>query len=45
MITIRKVLEMRDEKGLQEGEIESRLELRKGVVGRLGRGGVVGVAQ
>ena len=45
VITIRKVLEMRDEKGLQEGEIESRLELRKGVVGRLGRGGVVGVAQ
>ncbi|PMD17141.1 hypothetical protein NA56DRAFT_280694 [Hyaloscypha hepaticicola] len=45
VITIRKVLEMRDEKGLQEGEIERRLELRKGVVGRLGRGGVVGVTQ
>jgi hypothetical protein len=45
VITIRKVLEMRDEKGLQEGEIERRLKLKKGVVGRLGRGGVVAVAQ
>jgi hypothetical protein len=41
-ITIRKVLEMRDE-GVEGGEIERRLELRRGVVGRLGRKGVVGV--
>jgi hypothetical protein len=42
VVTIRKVLDMRDE-GVPSGEIERRLELRKGVVGQLGRRGVVGV--
>ena len=42
VITIRQVLMLRDEKGLAEGEIEKRLGLRKGVVGRLGPKGVVG---
>ena len=32
---------MRDERGLDSEEIEKRLELRKGVVERLGRSGVV----
>jgi hypothetical protein len=45
VVTLRKVLELRDEKGVDGGEIERRLELRKGVVRRLGRRGVVGVAQ
>ncbi|MCJ1341743.1 hypothetical protein MMC09_007040 [Bachmanniomyces sp. S44760] len=39
--TIRQVFEMRDERGLDSEEIEKRLELRKGVVERLGRSGVV----
>ncbi|KAE9367185.1 hypothetical protein N431DRAFT_487576 [Stipitochalara longipes BDJ] len=43
VVTIRKLLEMR-EAGVEGGEIERRLELRKGVVGRLGMRGVVGVA-
>jgi hypothetical protein len=42
VVTIRKVLEMREE-GVEGGDIEKRLELRRGVVGRLGRRGVVGV--
>ena len=42
VITIRQVLMLRDEKGLAEGEIEKRLGLMKGVVGRLGPKGVVG---
>jgi hypothetical protein len=45
VVTIRKVLELRDEKGVDGGDIERRLELRKGVVQRLGRRGVVGVTQ
>lgn len=42
--TIREVLAMRDGKGMAEGEIEGRLGLRRGVVGRLGQRGVVGEA-
>jgi hypothetical protein len=34
-------LVLRDEKGLEEGEIERKFGLRKGVVGRLGKRGVV----
>ena len=41
VVTIRQILVLRDEKGLGEGEIERRLGLRKGVVGRLGRKGLV----
>jgi len=40
--TLRQVLVMRGE-GRPEGDIEKQLELRRGVVGRLGRVGVVGV--
>lgn len=40
--TIRQVLMLRDEKGLAGGEIEKRLGLKKGVVGRLGPKGIVG---
>lgn len=43
VVTLRKILEMR-EQGVEGGEIERRLELRRGVVGRLGARGVVGVA-
>lgn len=42
MVTIRQVLMLRDEKGLDGGEIERRLGLGEGVVGRLGARGVVG---
>ena len=42
--TIREVLAMRDGRGLGAGEIEGRLGLRGGVVGRLGARGVVGEA-
>ena len=35
---------MRDGRGLGAGEIEGRLGLRRGVVGRLGARGVVGEA-
>lgn len=41
---VKRVLEMRDLKGLGEGEIERTLGLREGMVGRLGRRGVVEVA-
>ncbi|KAG9237466.1 hypothetical protein BJ875DRAFT_519888 [Amylocarpus encephaloides] len=41
--TLRQVLILRD-KGMGEGDIERALELKGGVVGRLGRRGVVGVA-
>ncbi|KAA6407461.1 MAG: hypothetical protein FRX48_08704 [Lasallia pustulata] len=40
--TIRQVLMLRDEKGVEGGEIERRLGLRRGVVGKLGAKGVVG---
>ncbi|KAI9715438.1 MAG: hypothetical protein M1812_005914 [Candelaria pacifica] len=42
VVTIRQMLMLRDEKGIGEGEIERRLGLKKGVVGRLGPKGVVG---
>ena len=41
--TIRRVLEMR-EKGVSAEEIERVFELKSGMVGRLGREGIVGVA-
>ncbi|KAH9223204.1 hypothetical protein DL95DRAFT_431812 [Leptodontidium sp. 2 PMI_412] len=43
VITLRQILVLRDEKGFEAGEIERMLGLREGVVGRLGRRGVVGV--
>lgn len=43
VVTLRQVLVMRDEGGLEGAEIERRLGLRRGVVDRLGRSGVVGV--
>ncbi|KAI9879491.1 MAG: hypothetical protein M1830_008367 [Pleopsidium flavum] len=42
VVSLRQVLMLRDEKGLEAGEIERRLGLRGGVVGRLGRRGIVG---
>ena len=42
MVLIRQVLMLRDDRGVGEEEIERRLGLRKGVVGRLGPKGVVG---
>ena len=36
VVTIRQVLMLRDEKGLAGGEIEKRLGLKGGVVGKLG---------
>jgi hypothetical protein len=43
-MTIRQVLAMRDRQGLAEGDIERLLQLKKGVVGRLGGRGVVSEA-
>lgn len=42
VVTIRQVLMLRDEKGVEGREIERRLGLGEGVVGRLGPRGVVG---
>lgn len=39
--TIRQALSMRDREGLPAEEIERRLRLKEGVVGRLGKKGVV----
>ncbi|KAL8857936.1 MAG: hypothetical protein Q9178_005555 [Gyalolechia marmorata] len=44
VVKIREVLTMRDAKGMSEGEIEKRLGLKRGVVGRLGGQGVVSEA-
>ena len=38
---MRQMLMLRDEKGMGEDEIERTLGLKKGLVGRLGRRGVV----
>lgn len=43
VVTLRQVLVMRDERGLEAADIEQKLGLREGVVARLGRRGVVGV--
>ncbi|KAH7412459.1 hypothetical protein BKA64DRAFT_329252 [Cadophora sp. MPI-SDFR-AT-0126] len=43
VLTLRQILVLRDEKGVEAGEIERRLGLKRGVVGRLGRRGVVSV--
>lgn len=41
--TIRQILMLRDEKGVETGEIERQLGLKKGIVAKLGeRGGVIG---
>lgn len=42
--SIRQILQFRDERGTGAQEIERRLGLKAGVVGRLGVRGVVGVA-
>ena len=42
VVTVRQLLMLRDERRLEPGEIERRLGLGSGVVGRLGRRGVVG---
>ncbi|KAL1966452.1 hypothetical protein VTN77DRAFT_4594 [Rasamsonia byssochlamydoides] len=42
VLTIRQALSMRDKQGLPDGEIERLLRLKKGVVARLGRKGLVG---
>ncbi|KAL8767309.1 MAG: hypothetical protein Q9209_006147 [Squamulea sp. 1 TL-2023] len=44
VVKIREVLAMRDGKGMSEREIEERLGLRRGVVEKLGRRGVVSEA-
>ena len=42
VVTIRQVLVMRDERRIEEEEIERRLELEVGTVRRLGPRGIVG---
>lgn len=41
VVELRKVLVLRDQRGMPVGEIERQLGLREGVVGRLGPKGVV----
>ncbi|KAI9682114.1 MAG: hypothetical protein M1817_000168 [Caeruleum heppii] len=41
VVLIRQILMLRDHKGVEAGEIERRLGLKRGVVGRLGQQGVV----
>ena len=41
VMVVRQMLMLRDEKGMGEDEIERTLGLKKGLVGRLGRRGVV----
>ncbi|KAH0537497.1 hypothetical protein FGG08_005715 [Glutinoglossum americanum] len=43
VVTVRQALRLRDGEGVADGEVERRLGLRRGVVGKLGRRGVVGV--
>jgi len=42
VVTIRQILMLRDERNVNEGEIEKRLGLKKGIVAKLGPKGVVG---
>jgi len=42
VVLIRQALMLRDEKGLGDAEIEKRLELKSGIMARLGRKGIVG---
>jgi len=42
VVLIRQALMLRDEKGLGDKEVEKRLELKSGVMARLGRKGIVG---
>ena len=44
MVTLRQMLALR-EQGLTEAEIEKKLQLKGGVMARLGKRGVVGVAR
>lgn len=44
IITLRQAVGLR-ESGVAQGEIEKRLGLKEGVIGKLGRVGVVGVAR
>jgi hypothetical protein len=44
VVLIRQALMLRDDKGLDDKEIEKRLELKSGVMARLGRKGIVGDA-
>lgn len=44
VIIIRQILMMRDERGLEEADIEKRLGLAPGVVGKLGPKGVIAVS-
>ena len=43
VVTLRQVLVLRDEVGMGGEQIEKRLGLKRGVVGRLGGRGVVGI--
>jgi hypothetical protein len=45
VFTIREMLVLRDEKGVEPAEIEKKLGLRNGVVGKLGRKGLFYVSQ
>ncbi|PGH34882.1 hypothetical protein GX50_02233 [[Emmonsia] crescens] len=45
VVSIKQVLAMRDKEGVSEEMIEKQFRLKKGVVGWLGRRGVVGVAR
>ena len=40
VITIRQILQMRDERGMKAEDIEQRMGLKKGVVARLGPKGI-----
>ena len=42
VMTVRQILVMRDEKNIGDAEIEKKLGLAHGLVGKLGRKGVVG---
>ena len=44
VVMIRQILMLRDERGIGEEEIEKRLMLKRGVVQKLGRKGIVGDA-
>src|SRR5439155_19045201 len=44
VVTLRQVLRLRDDGGVADTEIEKRLGLKRGTVGRLGRRGLVGIA-
>ncbi|PGH10287.1 hypothetical protein GX51_00044 [Blastomyces parvus] len=45
VVSIRQILAMRDKEGVSEEVIEKQFRLKKGVVGSLGRKGIVGLAR